>query len=97
MLRNDHDCLFQNGTVDCKKEDCPPVKCDHPTFREGQCCPQCFSKYFKYIVPWGGGDFMGNISFPRPYNGSYGQKANSFPTMKHLLMSFNECKYCMVN
>lgn len=51
MLRNNHDCLFQNGTVDCKKEDCPPVKCDHPTFREGQCCPQCFSKYFKYIVP----------------------------------------------
>lgn len=39
-------CSCKNGTVDCKKMNCPPVKCDHPTFREGQCCPQCLTNCF---------------------------------------------------
>nr|XP_022290768.1 protein kinase C-binding protein NELL1-like isoform X1 [Crassostrea virginica]XP_022290770.1 protein kinase C-binding protein NELL1-like isoform X1 [Crassostrea virginica] len=39
-------CSCKNGTVDCKKMDCPPVNCDHPVFREGQCCPLCLTNCY---------------------------------------------------
>lgn len=39
-------CDCKNGTVQCRKLDCPPALCDHPVYREGQCCPLCMTNCY---------------------------------------------------
>ncbi|XP_048769315.1 protein kinase C-binding protein NELL1-like [Ostrea edulis] len=39
-------CICKNGTVDCKKMDCPPAHCSHPVYRDGECCPICLTNCY---------------------------------------------------
>ncbi|XP_015278920.1 PREDICTED: cysteine-rich motor neuron 1 protein isoform X1 [Gekko japonicus] len=34
-------CVCMDGTISCYSESCPPVSCDRPVLRKGQCCPYC--------------------------------------------------------
>ncbi|OWF42735.1 protein kinase C-binding protein NELL1-like [Mizuhopecten yessoensis] len=39
-------CRCANGTVECQKVDCPPVRCENPIYRDGECCPICLTNCF---------------------------------------------------
>ncbi|XP_043914857.1 cysteine-rich motor neuron 1 protein isoform X2 [Protopterus annectens] len=34
-------CICMDGTISCFSESCPPVACERPVLRKGQCCPYC--------------------------------------------------------
>ncbi|XP_053158940.1 cysteine-rich motor neuron 1 protein isoform X1 [Hemicordylus capensis] len=34
-------CICMDGEISCYSESCPPVSCDRPVLRKGQCCPYC--------------------------------------------------------
>ncbi|XP_074983092.1 cysteine-rich motor neuron 1 protein isoform X6 [Caretta caretta] len=34
-------CICMNGVISCYSESCPPVSCERPVLRKGQCCPYC--------------------------------------------------------
>ncbi|XP_073194463.1 cysteine-rich motor neuron 1 protein isoform X7 [Lepidochelys kempii] len=34
-------CICINGVISCYSESCPPVSCERPVLRKGQCCPYC--------------------------------------------------------
>ncbi|XP_034284065.2 cysteine-rich motor neuron 1 protein isoform X2 [Pantherophis guttatus] len=34
-------CICLDGGISCYSESCPPVSCEKPVLRKGQCCPYC--------------------------------------------------------
>ncbi|XP_056423392.1 cysteine-rich motor neuron 1 protein isoform X2 [Hyla sarda] len=34
-------CVCMDGMISCYSESCPPVTCERPVLRKGQCCPYC--------------------------------------------------------
>lgn len=34
-------CICMDGVIRCYSESCPPVSCERPVLRKGQCCPYC--------------------------------------------------------
>nr|XP_042704352.1 cysteine-rich motor neuron 1 protein isoform X6 [Chrysemys picta bellii] len=34
-------CICMDGVISCYSESCPPVSCERPVLRKGQCCPYC--------------------------------------------------------
>ncbi|NP_001163917.1 cysteine rich transmembrane BMP regulator 1 (chordin-like) L homeolog precursor [Xenopus laevis] len=34
-------CVCMDGIISCYSESCPPVTCERPVLRKGQCCPYC--------------------------------------------------------
>ncbi|XP_039209255.1 cysteine-rich motor neuron 1 protein isoform X1 [Crotalus tigris] len=34
-------CICLDGGISCYSESCPPVSCERPVLRKGQCCPYC--------------------------------------------------------
>ncbi|XP_018581810.2 kielin/chordin-like protein [Scleropages formosus] len=56
-------CTCQDGTVKCRKTQCPPVNCSSsPLAPAGQCCPQCPDCNFENRV------FVDGEKFPSPVN-----------------------------
>ncbi|XP_041352530.1 protein kinase C-binding protein NELL1-like isoform X2 [Gigantopelta aegis] len=39
-------CMCRNGTVECRKIDCPPADCTNPIYRDEECCPVCLTNCF---------------------------------------------------
>ncbi|KAK3098531.1 hypothetical protein FSP39_020373 [Pinctada imbricata] len=39
-------CGCRDGRVDCHPVDCPPAECDHPIYRDRECCPVCLTNCF---------------------------------------------------
>lgn len=37
-------CICLDGGISCYSESCPPVSCEKPVLRKGQCCPYCIGK-----------------------------------------------------
>lgn len=40
-------CVCIDGAISCYSESCPPVSCERPVLRKGQCCPYCIGKWLK--------------------------------------------------
>ncbi|XP_069464025.1 cysteine-rich motor neuron 1 protein isoform X3 [Ambystoma mexicanum] len=38
-------CVCLDGAISCYSESCPPVTCERPVLRKGQCCPYCIEMY----------------------------------------------------
>lgn len=43
-------CICMDGVISCYSESCPPVSCERPVLRKGQCCPYCIGKQINKII-----------------------------------------------
>lgn len=43
-------CICMDGVIRCYSESCPPVSCERPVLRKGQCCPYCIGEQIKIVI-----------------------------------------------